>query len=281
MKVLNKFYLTPNEEGKVLEDRSKYMTAQYTKLARDFMQGLELQGKVAFLYAAGVTLQASEARNAKDTGQYSESIQESTLAIKEVSAYSMHRWIGALKTPELVKYASINANTCASSMYSLYEAEQLLNSGFDEVIIVAEEKTSFNTIRVFDEHDINLKLGEALAVIHLGKGEGIGNVKWSYEYSRNPFGVTASGYTEVYTDTPVVNPHGTGTEINETAETSLFGDKKQLRYKEQYGHTQGVSGLLEVCLVLDADIDEDVLCVSSGLGGFYGSCTIYNNKENP
>ena len=79
----------------------------------------------------------------------------------------------------------------------------------------------------------------------------------------------------------MVNPHGTGTEINETAETSLFGDKKQLRYKEQYGHTQGVSGLLEVCLVLDADVNEDVLCVSSGLGGFYGSCTIYNNKENP
>ena len=274
MKVLNKFYLTPNDEGKVLEDRSKYMTAQYIKLARDFMQRLELHGKVAFLYAAGVTLQASEARNANDENKYREQIQDSTLAIKEVSAYSMHKWIGTLKTPELIKHASINANTCASSMYSLYEAEQLLHSGFDEVIIVAEEKTSFNTIRVFDEHDINLKLGEALAIVHLGKGEGISNTKWGYEYSRNPFGVTVSGYKEVYTDTPVVNPHGTGTEVNETAETSLFVDKKQLRYKEQYGHTQGVSGLLEVCLVLDASVNENVLCVSSGLGGFYGSCVV-------
>jgi hypothetical protein len=185
----------------------------------------------------------------------------------------MHRWIGMMNGRDNVRYANINGNTCASSMYSLYEAERLLNDGFDEVVIIAEEKTSYNTLRIFDEMKIDLKVGEGCAVIHLGKGEGISECKWEYEYNRNPFGVTESGYKKVYTECDWINPHGTGTEPNENAEG--FYDKPQLRYKEKIGHTQGVSGLIEVCMVLDEpDVDGRVLCVSSGLGNWYGSCIV-------
>lgn len=280
MKVLSHKYILPNEEGVVTAlERDGYMTTQYIELMREYLDVLQVKGKVAFLYAGGVLLPASEARNAVDTGKYRESIKDSGTCIREVTAYCMHKWIGAINGREHIQYANINGNTCASSMHSLYEAEKLLDSGYDEVVIVTEEKTSFNTLRIFDEHGIDLKVGEGCAVIHLGKAESpadedITQCKWSYEYNRNPFGVTESGYGKVLSDCDYVKPHGTGTKTNEDAE-SIYGNIPQLRYKETYGHTQGVSGLLEICLVLDENIEGDVLCVSSGLGGFYGSCIVH------
>lgn len=275
MKVLSYKYLTPNQDGIIPElDRSAYMASQYITLVQDYISTVKFTGKAAFLYAGGVMLSASEARNVTDRGFYREHPKPSGTGIRELAAYSMHRWIGMFEGKENIQYANINGNTCASSMFSLYEAEKLLNDGFDEVFILAEEKTSYSTLRVFDESCIDLKIGEGLAMIHLGKGEGISNCKWFYEYSRNPFAVTPYGYSSVNQVCDYVNPHGTGTAINEVAETEIFKDTPQLRYKEIIGHTQGVSGLLEVCLVLDEDIHGDVLCVSSGLGGFYGSCVV-------
>lgn len=280
MKVLSYKYVLPNENGVVEDlDRQGYMTPQYMTLMMDYIKSIELKGKTAFLYAGGVLLPASEARNTKDSGKFPEGPNDSGICIRELAAYSMHKWLGSIEGKETVEYVNINGNTCASSMHSLYEAEMLLNNGFDEVLVVAEEKTSYNTRRVFDEHNIDIKLGEGCAVIHLGKAsfpgdEDIVNCKWAYEYNKNPFGVTESGYTKVVSDCDVVKPHGTGTENNEAAESKVFGHMPQLRYKEKYGHTQGVSGLLEVCMVLDEDLGGRVLCVSSGLGGYYASCIV-------
>lgn len=280
MKVLNYKYILPDTNGLVADlNRSGYMTAQYIEKLGEFMSSLQLSGVVAVLYAAGVVVSSSEARNVGTVKHELQPVNTSGLCIKELSAYSMHKWIGLLNEPHKVQYASINGNTCASSMFSLYEAEHLLSNGFDQVIIVTEEMTSYNTVRIFQEHNIDLKIGEGCAIIHLGKAESpadedITNCKWSYEYNRNPFGVTSSGYEKVLSECDIINPHGTGTDNNEQAE-SIY-DKPQLRYKEKYGHTQGVSGLLEVCLTLDDPLRGiDVLCISSGLGGFYGSCIVH------
>lgn len=262
MKVLSYKYTTAGSE-----DRTAYMTPYYIGVMQEYLDGIQVRGKVAVLYAGGVTLSASEARNANGGNH-------TTTAIKEISAYSMHKWIGMLDGKENVCYASVNGNTCASSMYALYEAERLLLDGYDEVVVIAEEMTSYNTVRVFDEMHIDLKIGEGCAIIHLGKdGTDITECKWSYEYNRNPFGVTPSGYNKVVTDCDYIKPHGTGTPTNEEAE-KVYGDKPQIRYKEDIGHTQGASGLIEVCKVLDENISGRVMCVSSGLGGFYGSCII-------
>lgn len=275
MKVLSYKYLLPEEDLLVKNlDRDAYMSTTYIELVRDYIDSVKLKGKVAFLYVGGATLSSSESRISKDLGLFRESTRNSTICIKELSSYSMHKWIGSFKDRDTIKYANINANTCASSMYSLYEASKLLDEDFDEVIIVAEEKTSYNTLRIFHEHNIELKVGEGLAIIHLTKGDDITDCKWSYEYNRNPFAVTKEGYNTIYTESDYINPHGTYTEANEEAEKELCRDTKQLRYKDRIGHTQGVSGLLELCLVLDEDIKGKVLCVASGLGGFYGSCII-------
>lgn len=280
MKVLSYKAVLPNNDG-IVEglDRLGYMTPQYQDLVYDYVKSIQLEGRCAFLYAGGAVVTASEARNSTKDNKYREPVKESTALIKELAAYSMHKWIGLLNGKECIEYVNINGNTCASSMHSLYEAEQLLNSGFDQVVIVAEEKTASNTLRIFDEHGIDLKVGEGCVVMHLGKAscpadEDITNCKWGFEYNRNPFGVTSSGYSKVFSECSIVKPHGTGTGNNEEAE-SIYKDKEQLRYKETYGHTQGVSGLLEVALVLDEEVTGDVCCISSGLGGFYGSCIVH------
>lgn len=280
MKVLDYKVILPNENCVVPElDRTGYMTPQYIDMMRDVLDRIELKGKCAFLYAGGALLTSSEARNTNDNGRHRENVNWSCIAIKELAAYSMHKWIGELHRNENIRYANINGNTCASSMHSLYEAERLLNDGFDQVVIVAEEKTSYNTLRIFDEHKIDLKVGEGCALVHLGKADSAGseditNCKWFYEYTRNPFGVSQYGYNQVYSEHDIVKPHGTGTVNNELAEQVFYG-KPQLRYKETIGHTQGASGLIEVCMVLDSDVQGDVLCVSSGLGGYYGSCIVH------
>lgn len=281
MKVIDYFYKVPDTASlRVTDDRETYCNAQYTELAADFVKGIRLNGKVAFLYAGGVTLPASECRHTKDNGKYRDNLVDSGLVIRELSAYMMHKWIGMFEGKKHIEYASINANTCASSMHSLYEASKLLDDGFDEVIIVGEEKTRYNTLRLFDEMGINIPISEGMFILHLGKAstpaeEVITDCKWSYEYNKNPFGTTSSGYQKVFTDCDIVKPHGTGTENNEIAEQTVIGDLPQIRLKEQIGHSQGVSGLLELCMVLDIDIVGNVLCVSSGLGGFYGSCILH------
>jgi len=279
MKVLSYKYIKPNEDG-IVEglDRQGYMTPQYIEMMRDYLDTIELKGKCAFLYAGGAMVTASEARNAEDKMIYREHEKKSTSVIKELAAYSMHKWIGSINGRANIRYANVNANTCASSMHSLYEASKLLDDGYDEVIIVVEEKTAYNTLRIFDEHGINIKVGEGCVVIHLGKAktpadEDITDCKWEYEYNRNPFGVTDTGYARIISECDMIKPHGTGTDNNEAAEQ--YGDIPQLRYKEKYGHTQGVSGLLEVCMVMDEDVSGRVLCISSGLGGFYGSCIVH------
>lgn len=281
MKVLSYKYIKPNVFGKVESlDRHGYMTPQYINQVDEYLGSIKLEGKCAFLYAAGAVVTASEARNVSGKKNYAEPIKESSTVIRELAAYSMHKYIGMLNGRDTIRYANINGNTCASSMHSIFEAEQLLNNGFDQVIIVAEEKTAYNTLRIFDEHGIDILVGEGMAIIHLGKAmspadEDITDCKTWYEYNRNPFGVTHTGYREVYTECDVVNPHGTGTDNNEQAEDAIYGGTPQLRYKHKIGHTQGTSGLLEVCMVLDEDIEGKILCVSSGLGGFYGSCVVH------
>lgn len=276
MKVLSYKYILPNEDGVVEElDHNTYTTNGYMELVGEYVKSLKLSGKVAFLYIGGATLPASESRVANTKKEYRVNIQDSGLVIRELSAFMMHKWIGMLDDRDRIHYANINANTCASSMYSLYEAEQLLSNGYDEVVILGEEKTSYNTLRLFDEMGIDLKIGEGFVCMHLGKGEDITNCKWEYEWNRNPFGTTASGYEMVVTECDYIKPHGTGTDNNESAEKSITKDLPQLRYKEKYGHTQGISGLLEICCVLDEPVEGNVLCVSSGMGGFYGSCIVH------
>jgi hypothetical protein len=263
----------------LLEERSGYMTAMYSKRFKDQINSIQLDGKIAVLYVGGAGIHNAETREYKGNYECSVDVQEDGAVIKKLQAYMMHRYIGMLhNSGNNVTYANVSSDTCASSMYSLYEAERLLkDKTVDHVVIIAEEKTSRDTIRIFHEHHIEVKPGEcfALAVFSReGEGTTVGSCKWEYSYNRNPFLVNEEGYRKVATACDVVKGHQTGTEQNDNAEKAVFGDNI-VGYKSKIGHCQGASGLIEVLLVIDdEDIAGNVLCTASGLGGFYGSCLV-------
>jgi len=239
------------------------------------------------LYAGGFNIHQSESRDVSSVNPRhigSVNYQPTSMVIKESTAYSLHQWIGAMEHNELVVYASINSNTCASSMFSLYEAERLLKEGVcEEVIIIAEERTSFNTLRIFKEHRVPLVCGDGFAMLRLTLEPTpyeIKETKWFYSYERNPFQTTGKAYIHVDTDEPVDNikPHGTRTPSNNLAEEELVKDRNAIYYKDITGHTQGVSAILEICMLIeDLDVQGKTLCVASGLGGFYGSCILHKH----
>lgn len=214
-------------------------------------------------------------------------VQKPLMAIKESSSYSLHKWVDNMVHNELVVYASVSANTCATSFYLLREAEELLSNGTaEEVIVIAEERTTFSTLRIFKEHRIPLVCGDGFAIIRLTLKDrhnkakaSITDTKWKYSYNTNPFKPTSNGYALVDTEKHVDNVklHGTGTDHNtEAEEVLLHSGRKSVEYKSQIGHTQGTSGLLELCMAIDdSNVNGDTLCVASGLGNFYGSCILH------
>ena len=280
-------YLTPTQFGTDHNEiegitRTDYATQQFIER----LPKIVLDRPTAVIYAGGATLGQSEGRNTEGINPLyvgTVPLNKSKLLIKELSAYSMHAWIKSMDNNHFVKYASINGNTCASSMHALYEANLLLTSKVvDEVIVIAEERTSFNTVRIFKEHRIDVTCADGVAVMRLldvGVGSHITDCKWSYEWGNNPFGTTTSGYLSVDDiGCSVVKVHGTGTQNNDEAEKVLGCGRTVINYKKDVGHMQGASALVEICMLLDdekVDADAPILCVASGMGGFYGSCVLY------
>lgn len=280
-------YLTPTKDcGDHLEVEDLSREDGISKQYIERFPAIKLTRPTAVLYSAGVTVHQSDGKNCNNVkSRYHGSVPyfDGSMMIKELSAYAMHQWIGSMKNNEEVVYASINGNSCASSMHSLYEAERLLNEGVcEEVIVITEEKTSFNTIRIFKEHGIKVTVADGAAVVRISMdpiGHEVTDTKWSYEYNRNPFGTSQEGYYNVATACDTVKPHGTNTDSNNVAEELLVSSKDAIYYKKDIGHTQGASALLELCMAIDDDNAKGkVLCVASGVGGFYGSCLLHKTS---
>lgn len=262
-------------------NRKDYAINQFISMAPKIV----LDKKTAILYAPGTGISQSESRNPTQVNdRYIGSVPlcDGGMLVKELTSYHIHKWIGEMDNRELVSYVNINSNACASSMYALYEAERLLRDKVvDEVIVISDERSSFNTIRIFKEHGIPLVVGDALVIVRLvrnGHGHEISDTKWEYEWNRNPFGVTKTGYLKVDEVADTIKTHGTGTNNNSEAEQVLEKGRRVVSYKDQIGHTQGASALLELCMLLDDDsISGRVLCVAAGLGNVYGSCILHKN----
>ena len=78
-------------------------------------------------------------------------------------------------------------------------------------------------------------------------------------------------------DYPVdfVKLHGTGTTSNTEAEFGLSQLGGNILLKPDIGHTQGISSLLETCIVIDdIYVEGKVLCTANGFGGYYGAFTL-------
>lgn len=257
--------------------RNKFMSdVMYRLYKKQIHENIKPHGKAAFLYIGGAQEHHSHARI------YIEDRPKHSMPIFSQMGYMVSKLAARF---ENIEYLSINANTCASSMYALYEAEQLLNNGFDSVVIYGEEWVEDVELLLFKSLGIDVVCGDGLFVLCLDNGEGsigsIFNVNWAWNNDKSPFGVSKDGYMKVLQPLAqyapdIMKTHGTRTERNNLAEEpaieEVFGDIERLYYKDQIGHTQGCSTGVELCMMLDEYKSKSSVLLASGLGGFYGSC---------
>jgi hypothetical protein len=275
MQIIDYQYLTGtevwNRQITIRElDRHKPATPQFIELT-----GLkvELTCPTAFIYIAGTLVDQSEAGLGKGSDKYFP-------AIKGTSPYVAHQWASTFENKEFLVSMEVVGGTCASAIQAIYRANEILwnsQGSIKEVIIIGHERTTPDTIRLFKELGIKILCGDGFVYMKLGVGVEISKPRWHWAYESNPFTFTREtlnylipGYKVGY-----VKLHGTGTPSNEDAEFSLETLATPLKYKAEIGHTQGISALLETCLVLDdPNIRGRILVVANGLGGYYGSFTL-------
>lgn len=264
-------------------DRDEYMTHQFLKLNKEYIESINTIGNTALLYVAGPSIHHSDGRNCMNT------TREGTSTVKSQIGYNVYNVGRAFKKANIT-YASSNANTCASSMHSLYEAKHLLSSGFTDVIIFGSDLVEASQLLLFEQLGADVTCGDGMVIIHITKDKTINSiaeindVAWIWNRDRSPMAVSAEGYSKVIdalavTECDVVKTHGTGTgrnNIEEAAALKGIVTGKHISYKSKIGHTQGISTALELCMLLeDEEIEwKTALVLASGLGGFYGGCTI-------
>ena len=204
--------------------------------------------------------------------------EENVVTVKTGSSYALHKWIGQTTNPDNVVYATIVSSTCASGIEAIYVADKLLNKGVcEEVVIIGSERTTEDTISLFKELRIPVVCGDGFVYMKLAKGDYVNTItkpRWLYSYNKNPFVFRKQTLNNLIPNSPVdyIKLHGTGTKANDLAESDLEKIALPLKYKCIIGHTQGISSLIETCLVLsDKSIFGNILVVANGFSGFYGS----------
>lgn len=265
-------------------DRDGYMTLQFLKLTKEYLESITTEGKTALLYAAGPAMHHSDARDVGNT------TRDGSIAVKSQIGYNVYNVARACKNAK-IEYASSNANTCASSMYSLHEASRLMREGYTDVIVFASDLVEASEELLFEQLGVEISCGDGLAVVHFTKDitdrsmAEISKTAWIWNADRSPMAVSAEGYSRVieYLDVgevDVVKAHGTGTARNNEEELEAIKSSMEcnriVSYKHRIGHTQGVSALLELCMLVEDDAIEwhTGLVLASGLGGFYGGCVV-------
>ena len=265
--------------GDITLDRTKYMTQEYGKHMKEFAESIE-GSNVALLYAAGPAIHHSDSRNftCNNSGYV---VAKSQVGLNIMNVAKM------FKNVEF-EFANINANTCTSSMYCLYEAKQLLET-YDKVIIVAMEMTEASQILLFEQLGVEIVCGDGLGVVVLNNTSGVARideVSWKWNNDRSPMSVSKEGYMKVLNELnlegiDIVKPHGTGTSRNDEAENEALievglNEVETKLYKKDIGHTQGASTIVELGMLLDeVTTGTKALVLASGMGGFYGGCTIW------
>jgi len=257
-------------------NRNKASTPQFINLAD---LDITLDKPTAFLYIDGVSQSPSE------SGLNPVDIKNYMPRVRSCSAFMFHEWIRTFEGNEHLVKVDTMSGTCAAGIQAMYEAQRLLNDGvIKEVVIIGSERITESTLSLFSEINIPVVCGDGFVYLKLSNDEEgspdpyiPNDVKWKYTHQRNPFVFPKEVLATLIPEYPVdyVKLHATGTEANTEAESLLSEIAEPITYKQLIGHTQGISSLLETCLMLDdPSISGKVLVVANGLGGFYGSFTV-------
>lgn len=266
--------------------RDNYMNQEFLKVNKSYIDTVTTNGKTALLYVGGPAIHHSDGRNINNTHK------NATVVVKSHIGYNTYSIARAFKNVSF-DYVSSNANTCASSIHSLYEAKLLFEQGYTDIIVYGTDMVEDTQLLLFEQLGANVVCGDGSVVVHLTKDRTenskceIRDVSWVFNLDASPMSVSRDGYSKVIKElgvdvVDVVKPHGTGTDRNTVEELSALEAveyKNIVMYKEKIGHTQGVSALLEICMLIeDKDVEwNNALALASGMGGFYGGC--YITKE--
>jgi len=251
-------------------DRYKSSVQQFIRLAD---LDITLTKPTAFLYVDGFSIAQSESGiNLRCPKKY-------LPAIKTGIAYIVHEWINTFKGKEHLVHVDSISSTCAAGIHALAEADRLIRNDIaKDVIIIGGERTTEDTMRLFRELNIPVTCGDGFVYMKLSRGPmSIYGVDWKYTHQKNPFFFPREVIDTLTPNHPVdyVKLHGTGTQSNTEAEAGLAQLGKVITYKEYIGHTQGISALLETCMVLaDDNVKGRIYITANGLGGYYGGFTL-------
>ena len=254
-------------------NRHTYSAQQFIKLAN---LDITIDRPTAFLYVDGVSLSPS------DSGLNPISIKNYIPKVKVTAAYIAHEWVDTFKGKEHLQKVDVMSGTCAAGIQAVYEAQRLLNDGvIEEVIIIGAERITEDTLGLFSELQIPIVCGDGFFYMKLVKTSSnahmIFNPVWKYTHQRNPFMFPREVLDTLIPDYQVdfVKLHATGTPANAIAEAGLEQIGKVRTYKHVIGHTQGISSLLETCILLDdCTVSGKILVTANGLGGNYGAFTL-------
>ncbi len=301
MKLAHYFYQTATIQqnnalyiADTLPLRDRYMSDVHVKLyAKElevFRGSKEL--KSALLYLGG----GLEHHSLSRYHQCHTELPRSTAVVKSQVGYAAHKYALLIGN---IDYLSINANACASAMYAIYEAQNLIfKEGFDEVFIVGEEWVEPNELLLYQQLGIGITCSDGFVVARFVKADQacfisdplFAKATWLFHQESACLSFSKAGYTKVlqnykYDQIDIVKTHGTGTDNNNEAEdgaiADVLGNVQKLYYKQSIGHSQGVSALLEICVSMDDETlkNKTILALASGLGNFYGGVLYRRSDE--
>jgi len=249
-------------------NRKKPATPQFIELTN---LNITLTVPTAFICIESAPVHQSEAGLSQGTNAY-------WPALKGLSPYVAHQWCSSFKNKEFLVSMEVTNGTCASAIQAIWRANKLLNeTSVEEVIIIGHERISPDTLRLFRELGISITCGDGFVYMRLAQGYEISNPQWLWAHNENPFTFVREDLNKLIPEYRIgyVKLHGTGTPTNNEAEADLAALATPLTYKQDIGHTQGISALLETCLVLDdPSIRGRILITANGLGGYYGAFTL-------
>lgn len=273
-----KYYVGERVNDRVVIDidRDSYTNVLARRL-KPWIDTLVVGSKVALLYAAGPAIHHSDSRNVGNTAR------DGVVAVKSQIGYVVYDIARMCKFE--IDFISSNTNTCASSMYSLYEASMLLSNCYTDVIIISSDLVDEAQELLFKQLGIDLLCGDGLVGMHLSHTKSnieVSQVVWKWNKDSSPMSVSKEGYLKVLSeldtsDIDIVKMHGSGTERNTSEELSAIkraiGYVRCKEYKSIIGHTQGASTAIEIGMLCDEEWSKAIV-LASGLGGFYGGCSL-------
>lgn len=260
-------------------DRDALTYLSYKKYTDEYTSTVKPLGSTqALIIIGGPMAQHSDMRNIENTSR------DFGLAIKTMIGTSLYQIARMFKNFKF-QYATVDAHTCVSGLSAVHTARKLIEDGYTDVIVYGAELVEESLKLLFRQLGIELVCGDGVICMHFSSNKSnilISDSEFLWNMDTSPMSVSKEGYDRILEcfdkNVDLVKTHGSGTARNTLVENEAvkdaLGDIKIVAYKDEIGHTQGVSGAIELCMMIDREEFNKAIVLASGLGGFYAGCVV-------